>query len=277
MKYLIFFAFVISSLQVTAQTYPVRSTDSSYYYQREIGKLRKKMYDSLLRSEEYQTLNRNYQAYIRRSDGYTALVLFTEAEQANYTKFNNNITASGFSAIDGRPVIRFGFGISNKKNRKIVDFNFFSLDLGKNSKKGDEKISTFFSNAIIFYIGYDLVKNQQINIYPYGGLSFRTATINYTKPVIANPSFTDITNLIQNNQSVYASALKIGFQAGVGFDFVLNPMKKNINGGTIIFIKAGINKAIGKEKYTSEGPDYIPGISYGNWAIAVGFKFFGRN
>ena len=275
MKYLVLLIMLAAQADVAAQNSPARKIDSAAFYQREMGKLRRKLYDSLISSEEFQALSKKYQSVISKTDNYTAFTLFTEILAADFTRFNKSIANSGFSPLSG-PVVRFGMAISNKKNRTVVDFSFFSLDLGKKTVKSDEKIRAFFSNALLLDIGYDLIQSPKINIYPYAGLSMRTANIYYTKPVTGNPSFTDISNLVQNNQNATASYVKLGYQAGVGFDFMLKQRKELRNAGTMVFIKAGTNGVIGKETYSTETVDYHPGIKYGKWAITTGLKFFGR-
>ena len=51
---------------------------------------------------------------------------------------------------------------------------------------------------------------------------------------------------------------------------------RKYSGGGILFVKAGIDKPFGGEKYKIKGRNYDPGISYGDWIVTIGVKFFGR-
>ena len=275
MRLAVVFLLVFTSLFSYAQTgreYPV---DSATFYQRKIAQLQRKTFDSLRNTEEYKATRERVEYYQRKSDGYGSFVLFTDVAQADFSKFNTSITASGFSPLSGS-VYRLGFGFSTKTRRTVVDFFMLASGLSKKSKKGQETITTLFSSGVILDIGYDFIKKQAINIYPYAGLSMRTSDLTYSAPVQTNPTFTNISNLVVNKRSVEAYSSKLGFQAGVGFDFVIAKGKRDL-GGTMFFLKAGVNRPVGKEKYKIEGIKYDPGIEYGKWIITAGFKFFGRN
>ncbi len=265
---------LLISIAGEAQEVKQPPIDSVRYYQQKISQLHRKLFDSLRNSEEYKVAQERILYYKRKSDSYGSFVLFMDVAQADYDKFNSNITASGFTPLEGS-ALRFGFGFSGKSNRVIVDIFSLVAGVAKKSTKGSESIVTNFSSALLIDIGYDVIKNQPINIYPYAGLSVRSSELDYSKPAQINPSFTDITNIIQNRQSVSGYSGKLGYQAGVGFDFVIrnNPQKL---GGNMLFFKAGINRPVGKENYKIEGVRYVPGIEYGKWIATIGIKFFGR-
>lgn len=248
--------------------------DSITYYNREMRMLYRQTYDSLTQSDRYKAALEKIKYYESRSDDYGAFVIFGEVAAADYSTFNASIAADGFPPLNG-PAYRFGIGVSNKSDRGIVDFNFFAFSFNKKSKKGDEKITSSFSNFLQFDVGYDLVKSQSVNIYPYAGLSFRGCDVEYSKPVQTNGSFTNISNIVLNKQSASAFSLKAGYQAGLGFEFVIHNSTNRLR-GTMFFVKAGTNGHIGRENYKVEGIDYKPAIKYGNWIVTTGFKFFSR-
>ena len=264
----------LSAIASKAQELRRTPADSAAFYQRKMYQLQRKMFDSLRNSEEYKAARERVEYYKKKSDGYGSFVLFIDIAQADFSKFNSSITANGFTPMNG-PVYRLGFGFSTKTRQTVVDFLLLAGGLRKEARKGQENIKAVFSSGVLLDIGYDLIKNQKLNIYPYAGLSMRTSDLYYTKPVTTNPSFTDISNLIINKQSAEGSSIKLGYQAGVGFDFVI-PSSKNQLGGSIFFIKAGMNRPVGKEKYKIEGVRYDPGIEYGKWIVTTGVKFFGR-
>lgn len=276
-KQYLFIALLFLALQGLGQR-PVRQYDSSGYYNREMMRMRKTVMDSLQRTETWQNLQRNYRSYLARSDNYTAMLLSADISAADFSDFNSKITANGFPAMNG-PVILIIWGFSSKYNRTVFDLAFIAAGLPRKSKKGDEKLRAEFSNVFMMDWGYDLIPSKTLNIYPYAGLSLRMASLTYEKPATVNPSYTDITNMIQNDQSVIADYIKPAYQAGIGFDFVLkgrHPEERSVYSGTILNIKAGTNGIFGKDKYRTKGPNYTPGIRYGAWNVTIGFKFFGR-
>jgi hypothetical protein len=263
-------------------------TDSVSYYNKQLQDLYRETYDSMRNTGIYKTATERLKYYERFSANYTSFMVFTELDAANFDKFNASIAIDGYSKIS-EPMIRYGIGVSMMNERIALDYSFFILGKPKSAKKGTEHIHTSFANILAFDLGYDLTKSRKINIYPYAGLSFRTGSIEYSKPVELNNSFTNISNLVQNNQSTTASYFGAGYQAGVGFDFVIAERQKRparfapaqsssgSTGGIILFIKGGTNGRIGKERYRAEGIKYEPGIKYGAWMAQVGLKFFGRN
>ncbi len=276
-KQYFFIALLLLSLHSNAQRRG-KNYDSSVYYSREMTQMRKTVLDSLQRTEAWQTLQNRYRSYLGRSDNYSSMLLSVDISDADFSDFNSKITANGFPAMDG-PAFRIVWGFSSKHNRTVFDLVFVAAGPAVKSKKGDEKIRASFTNMLMMDWGYDLVPSKRLNIYPYAGLSLRGASLTYEKPATVNPSFTDITNMIQNDQSVIADYLKPAYQAGIGFDILLQgriARERSYYGGTMLNIKAGTNRIFGKDKYKTKGPDYIPGIRYGAWNVTIGFKFFGR-
>lgn len=279
-KHQLLLAALVFSIAATAQQPTMRKPlDSSYYYTAEMSRMMRQAQDSVRNSQTYKDLQKKYELAVSKSDGYSSFNMFTEVVSADFDKFNSDMAAAGFPAIEG-PVMRFGIGTTAKNNRFVFDFAFFSLGVGKKTKKADEKVRAFVSNGIICDFGYDLVKSQRVNIYPYGGFSMRVASIYYTKPVTGNSSPANITNLVLNNQSVSADYTRVGLQAGVGFDFVVTKKNRDerysMSSDMMFFVKAGTSQMIGKERYNTEAGKFTPGIKYGTWAVMMGIKFFGR-
>ena len=251
--------------------------DSTRYYERELTRLQREAMDSLHRSDDYSSIMYKLRRIAVASDNYTSFNLFYEVAAADYSAFNAANAGSGFPAFSGKTAQRIGFGLTNKKRRRVFDLAFFTLGLNKEVKNGDEKIRARFSNIATLEWGYDLFKSQAINLYPYAGFSIRSAVIEYDKPTTFGSS-SNLSNFVQNDQSAVLFSSKLGVQAGVNFEFVLNSNRsKNIGAGTLFFIKTGINKPVGKEKYKMDKKVYPHGITYGDWAVAAGLKFFGRN
>jgi len=79
---------------------------------------------------------------------------------------------------------------------------------------------------------------------------------------------------VSNDPSVMDSKTEFGYQAGIGFEFVLT--KPSLSGGTLIFFKAGTNRPFQKKTFNFDGFKYDAGFNYGQWMITAGFKFFTR-
>jgi len=256
-----------------AQTQQRSRNDSVSYYQRELRNMHVQALDSLRQSESYRLAMEGLLRNKVLSGNYSSFTIFSEIASADFSSLNHNISQDGFPSISG-PVTRFGIGFSSKSNRFMFDLMLFTFGVNKKSKKDGETVSATFNNMFQYDMGYDLVASRILNIYPYAGLSFRIAELSYKKdvPFTGNPS--RIIDLLQYNKYTSASTFKIGYQAGIGMDVVLS--KSTRPGGVIVFAKAGTNGPIGKERYEIEGEKFNPGIKYGNFISAFGFKFFSR-
>ena len=95
--------------------------DSAHYYELQMAKLWKASNDSLRKSATYKLLEDSSNSYRRRSNSYMGSVLYGDIIHSDFTDFNNNIAKSGFSPISSMS-FRFGFGVSAKNNRTMVDF-----------------------------------------------------------------------------------------------------------------------------------------------------------
>lgn len=273
MKRLFLIPLLLAALAVGAQRTPDQWRDSARAYEQQLNRLTQEVLDSLRQSESFRTLSENLNRAKTKSDGYDAFVLFTDLLSANYGSFNTRIGANGFPAFNG-PLWRIGFGSSTKSRRVITDFWFLAGGLPKRVKQGDEKITSYVSGFLHLDIGYDLLASPRINLYPYAGLSLRGGNLEYERPAQLNPSFTDISDLVVNDPSVFASYLRAAGQAGIGIDLVLSRPDKP--GGLIFFAKAGTQRVLGKERFKIEGIKYDPGIRYGDWMVTTGFKIFSR-
>jgi hypothetical protein len=248
--------------------------DSSEYYSAQLMNMQRAVMDSLRKSEAYQGVETQLNHYKRPGNNYGSLVLFLDVAHTDFGAFNSSIAQSGFPAMAALSP-RIGFGTSIKNNWAIIDFYYVAVGLNAVSKKGEEKIKTSFSSLFEVDLGYDFVNSRSISIYPYGGLSLRIASLRYVKPEIANPNYTNITDIITNQQSISSGSFNVGYQAGLGFDVVTTRTDNNA-AAFILFVKAGTTGAIGKERYKISGMRYEPGIKRGDWVITIGCKFAGR-
>lgn len=142
------------------------------------------------------------------------------------------------------------------------------------AKKNNETIKTAFSNYIQFEWGYDFIKSNKLNIYPYAGLGIRASTLRFESETGGNPNFTNVSNIVQNNKSFDEETTEAGYQAGLGVEYVIT--KKEQAGGTLLFLKAGTNRPFKREKFDIAGIAYDPEFNHGELLFSFGFKFFGR-
>jgi hypothetical protein len=252
---------------------PSVSQDSASYYRQQMYQLERTLLDSLRRSQDYVYLREQAEKVWRPSGDYSAVTAFVDVAGANYDKLNSTITQNGFKALPGT-AIRLGYGASYQFDRGMFDLAFFAFGLRNTTQKQGEKIATNFNGYFQCDLGYDLIPAKWLNIYPYAGLSVRTSMLSYKKDPQFNSSFTDVTNLVVNDQSVKEHGTKLGYQAGIGFDVVVSERRNS--GGVMLFVKAGTARSFGKEVYDIDGVVYKPGIQYGNWITTWGIKLFGR-
>lgn len=254
--------------------------DSAWYYQHEMSKMLRAAQDSVMNLEEYKLLERNFRRAESKSNDYVAFSLFTEVAHADYRDFNKSITASGFPALD-EYFARIGFGISGKDGHLMYNVYYAIFGINNTSTHNGAKIKTSSNDVFYFDLGYDLLKSNTFSLYPYAGLSLRSSTLRYVKDAEMNQDFTNVTDIIINDQSVKTSSTKVGYHAGIGFDIRLSRYKyeetsKTVRGGNIpstLFFRFGTNLPIGKETYNINGTKYKPGIRQGDWGITVGIKF----
>ncbi|MFT3824684.1 MAG: hypothetical protein QM731_12220 [Chitinophagaceae bacterium] len=248
--------------------------DSLRLYRRQLYDLQKRAYDSLKASEAYQELQQKINDRLERSDAYTSFNIFLSLAGADYDVLNASIAAEGFPAF-GNVVGQYGFGFTIKKQRFVWDITYAGLGIKRTSRHDDEKIKASYNSVVLVDVGYDFVKSPAVNIYPYAGLGMRIAQLSYSSPVIVNNTPGSIADIVQNNQSVSGDQYRLSYQAGIGFDFVIDRNKEHTS-GTMVYLKAGTSGIVGNKEYDMEGVKYNPRIKYGEWIVTAGFRFFGR-
>lgn len=248
--------------------------DSITYYQKQIQQMFDASRKSVINDTNYKSMRLNLNRLAKKADQYGAFVIYTSVSSADFSKFNADNALSGFPAFKGN-MVGFGIGMSRKRNRRIFEINFGMVSLTKKVDKDSSQIKTGYNHITQFEFGYDLIKDRRINLYPYVGFGLREINLSYNTPYRRNSNPRNITEVVQNNQSVGGSQFGLSAQAGIGLDIVLTNI--NHTGGTILFAKAGTNQLlIGNRKFKLDGFEYDPQLKYSNLVIAVGFKFFGR-
>lgn len=249
--------------------------DSVKYYQKLSENFENRALEAARQSDSGRLIAARLQQLKAHSKSYTAFMLFTEVSAADFSKLNAAIEQDGFSPLSG-PVWRLGFGISHKAYDGIlIDFNYAVLGFNRSVEAGNSKIKANFSNLFELELGYAIINSSRFDVYPYAGLSLRTDNLVYSTPTVINPGYHSIASLIGDNQSAHASNYNLGYEAGLGIDYMIYYNKKN-NGGTILFGKFGTDGSFAAETYKIATVNYNSGIHYGAWIAELGFKFFGR-
>lgn len=268
MKKLYLLIFITTPLFLQAQR------DSALHYQKQIDSLYRSTYDSLRNSEAYLRAYDNYWRVSRKTKGYGGFSIFMDLYHSDYSQFNTMLAQDGFAPLKDMGY-RIGFGASFKMNRTMLDIYGIVAGLNNKTKKEDEKITTSFSNVLHFDLGYDLLNKRTVSIYPYGGLSLRMSNIRYQKEPTENPNYTSLADMLSGGRDISLESTRLGYQLGLGFDFTLFHNQAR-NSRSILFIKAGMNRPVGKDKYRhADLPEYKAGIKQGDYMITVGFKFAG--
>jgi hypothetical protein len=260
-------------LMTNAQA-PPKPVDSIAYYQKAYNDYWRQTMDSIKKTEQYITLQKQLDIHKARSKDYSAVVTFIDIIHSDLASFNESIAISGFPALNDITG-RVGVGSSSKAGRFMFDFYFAVMGINNSSTKDDEKIKTSLTNVMQCDFGIDVLKSDVVSLYPYGGLSLRVAALKYDKPDQTNPGYTNISNIITSNQSVRAASFRLGYQAGLGIDIAFYRPKGQLT-KDIFFIKAGTNGPVWKDSYKIGGIKYQPGIKHGDWLISFGVKLATR-
>lgn len=277
MKYFYLLLIISIPFAATAQTGQKNAeTDSLEYYSREMGEVMRAIRDSMLRSEKYLAAKAGYKRHVVHSRDYGGFTIFMDVFGADYRELNRMLAADGFPPINDVGG-RFGFGISYKQNRGMVDLFYIVAGLNNRSEKDNKKITTSFTNLLQFDVGYDLLNSGLFSLYPYAGLSARISNISYEEKGVHNPNYTSIADMVIGGKTTNLSSTRLGYQLGVGFDFTLWQDKER-TARNMLFVKAGINRPAWRDKFRKgDLPEYNAGIKQGTWILSIGFKFAGKN
>jgi hypothetical protein len=75
-----------------------------------------------------------------------------------------------------------------------------------------------------------------------------------------------------NNRNVETSSFRIGYQAGIGMDLVVLENKKHTT-NKVLFVKGGVARPIGKDRYKAHSETVNSDIRHGIWDLTFGIKF----
>jgi hypothetical protein len=260
------------ALQAAAQSQKTVS-DSINYYNRKILAIEQRVSDSLDHSQPYHYYMQQkiYWEGLSKNRKYTGLSYFNELAGADYGAFNRRIEQEGYAHFGG-PLYRFGLGLSHMTNSGwVFDLNFFVWGIDKSSGNGPQIITTGFTEYGQLDVGYAVFSSRKFDIYPYAGLSLRSSDFFFSRPRRGGSTYNDIVGVDQGNGDIKATAVSPSYQAGASFEWIAFAAADR-KFGTIVFLKAGTDGVFGHETYKIEGIKYDPGITYGNWGVALGIK-----
>jgi hypothetical protein len=273
MKKIILSACLLFSITHVNAQFRKENTDSLEYYRKKANDIRIENMKALRENADYKKTLMDIHRLEAKTDNYAAFALYTSIASADFSKFNSDNARAGFSGFAGQ-MFGIGFGYSNKNKRRMFQFNVGSIGIRKRITKGNENIRTSFQTMVQFEWGYDLIKSNRINIYPFAGFGFRDSYIAYNGEGSTNTNATNITEVVINSRGITGSQSAFSLQAGLGLETVLT--KANRGGGVILFVTGGTNQPIGAKPIRLSSVRYDPQLKYGNLDFRVGFKFFGR-
>jgi hypothetical protein len=270
------FVTLLLLLSISSATLAQTGTgDSIKYYKRQLAGYEQRILDSLNKTDSGLYYARRLHHLKSHSWSYSAYSLFTELAGADFSTLNAADAKDGFPPING-PISRIGIGMSHKGyNGIVIDWNIVVAGINHTTKANGEKIQTNFSNFFGLEFGYAVINRSRFDVYPYAGLSVRSDQLSFSESATVNNNYNSIASIIVNNPSTSATSTTVGYEAGLGIDWVLYYNKKN-QGGTMLFAKFGTDGRFGNEDYKISSIDYNSGIKYGAWIAALGFKFFSR-
>ena len=250
--------------------------DSLQYYNDRLNCLYSRVWDSLKLDDSARYYQRQIKRAHARSRNYTAFTFFGGVESADYKTFNTAIAKDGFSPVTGS-LRQVGGGISFRGYQGIIiDLNYIISGFGGSASNGGSRITTRSLETLNVQIGYAVINTGRFSIYPYVGLVNRFSSLDFGTPDTLNPNYNSIASILQSGKSVNTESDVLGYQAGVGVDWVVHHVDDN-RGGIIVFAKFGTDGVFGNETYPIAGVNYNPGIRYGAWAAQLGLKLFIRS
>ena len=250
--------------------------DSLQYYNNRLNCLYQRVWDSLKLDDSARYYQRQIKRANSRSRNYTAFTFFGGVEGADYKTFNRAIAKDGFSPVTGS-LRQVGGGISFRGyNGIIIDLNYVISGFGGSASNGDSRITTRSLETLDLQVGYAVINVSRFTVYPYVGIDNRFSSLHYSTQDTINPNYNSIASILQSGKNVNTSSDVLGYQAGVGIDWVVHHAD-NSHGGIILFAKFGTDGVFGNETYPIAGANYNPGIRYGAWAAQLGLKLFVRS
>jgi hypothetical protein len=248
-----------------------KEVDSVAYYRVMIHKLRQAVTDSLHRTEGFKALQKKLTESRQKSKSYAGLAFHTEIVHSDYARLNDTLAKDGFSKLN--PVSgRYGLGVAARAGNAMYYLYFGTIGSAAVAKKGNESVTTSFSNFLQLELGIDLLDLERVSFYPYAGGSIRVSEIRYRKRGQPNFNYTNFSNMRTDDNDVLLNSIRLGYQYGVGLDFSF-AYNRDRTFKTVLFVKAGVNKPSKRDIYKSDGlRDYSPGIKQGTRVLTIGIK-----
>jgi hypothetical protein len=249
-------------------------TDSARYYRWELMRMRRESDSTLRNSPEWLAAQRGLErAAGQRSRGgdYTGFTMFGGVMNTRLDALSQSLSSAGFTSMNEN-AFKYGVGISNRSRQVIFDFYFITGTADYKAKRGDESVKVSMGGVLQLDLGFNLLPSRSIAFYPYAGLSVRLATLRYSSPAVINPAYRNVSELVVNDRSFTATSSRIGYQAGFGLDLLLGENKMHST-NKVFFVKGGLSRAIGTERFRYADITIANPPQIGNWEVYAGIKF----
>ena len=249
-----------------------KAADSVRYYSSVLSAMERRAYDSLSGSDPYRTIQQRKRYWEERAGvRYAGFTYYYGFVSTDYSGLNRRITPYGFAPMGGG-IFRIGLGYSLRTYKGwIVDLGIFTTSFENTSGNGTETIGSIYDNYAQVSVGYSIVRRRKLSVYPYGGLSMQVASLYLSRPPRGDTIYNAIFGVAQGDQPLSATSTALGYQAGIGVDWVVIRRPQRWF-GLVLFLKTGAEGKFGTERYKTQGGSFEPSIRNGGWGFMTGVK-----
>jgi hypothetical protein len=266
--------FLVLLAVIPACAFAQSHTDSVKYYSKKLAVLYRNTFDSLKRTEPYRTTAARLKEHAAQSDSYFGLSLFSGVSVSKLDGLNASLNAAGFGDLNTAAAL-IGVGFSGKYKGALLDFNFATATFGNTAKQRGEQISLNSGQFLQLALGYDVTPSVKVNVYPYAGIHWSIATLQYKVNGLTRQTVNTLDNAFANGSPAILTSNRLGYAAGLGADFLLGSNREK-TGGTFLFIRALHSGNFGDENFKNDYVSYKSDVKLSEWMFNVGIKIFRR-
>ena len=189
----------------------------------------------------------------------------------DYSGLNRKLAPFGFAPLSPG-IVRTGVGFSMRTySGLILDLAFLTIGFDRSTSNGTEVISSSYTNYAQASVGYSVIRLRKLAVYPYGGLSLQSGSLNFSRAPRGDTIYNSILGMNQGDRGLSVGSTSLGYQAGLGIDWLAyrNPLGWL---GVVLFVKAGEEGRFGTESYRIHGVNFVPGIRNGGLGFVAGVK-----
>jgi len=82
----------------------------------------------------------------------------------------------------------------------ILDLSFLTIGFDRSASNGTEVVSSSFTNYAQASIGYSVVRLRKLDVYPYGGLSLQSGSLNFSRATRGDTIYNSILGVNQGDR-----------------------------------------------------------------------------